>query len=119
MNTPIPIEHRSGVALGLVLATWRTPAAGEPTIAGYWNFAEGAYDAGPFDRAKHIKPMTRVGVDGSDPDFKLQVAAVAKEAFEGFRPSIRLYELTAAGDRADLARTNDPTAARAVVGLSS
>lgn len=119
MNTPLPIECRSGVAAGLVLATWRTPATGDPTIDGFWNFADGAYDAGPFDKTKHIKPMTRIGVSGDDPDYKLQVVAVPAEAFYGRKPVIRLYELKADGDRADLIQSADPVISRQVVGLSN
>jgi hypothetical protein len=119
MNAPRPLLCRSGVALGLVLCTWRVPATGDPTISGYYNFADGAYDAA-FDKAKHVKPFVRIGTTGGsdDPDFKLQACSVPAEAFEGFNPSIHVYEVGPDGSRSDLYQTADTTFSREMIGLS-
>lgn len=118
MYAPFPIICRSGVSLGLVLATWNTPATGAPTVAGYWNFADSTYEVGPFDKTKHIKPFTRIGVDGLDADFKLQIVSVPNDAFGRARPSICVYEIGPDGERSDLSQVADPTYSREMVGLS-
>lgn len=119
MNAPLPLQARSGVALGLVLATYRVPAVGDPSINGYWNYAAGAFDP-VFDKTKHVKPFTRVGVDGSDPNFKLQLCSAPNAPFDGFRPSALIYSIGADGGLGDLeCPPLDTKGAREQIGLDS
>lgn len=116
MNTPQPLFGRSGVALGLVIVYWRNPEAGDPSIAGYWDFAAGAYDA-TFDKAKHVRPLKRLGADGTSADFKVQACSVPKEPFEGFKACLFLYEIGPDGSLADASEVYGHDRSRELVGL--
>lgn len=116
MNAPLPLFGRSGVSLGLVIAYWRNPESGDPSIAGYWDFTAGAYDA-TFDKAKHVKPLKRIGADGSSADFKLQATAVPTSPFDGFKACLFLYEIGPDGGLSDLREVHGPDHSRELVGL--
>lgn len=116
MNAPLPLFGRSGVSLGLVVVYWRVPAIGDPTIAGYWDFAAGAFDA-TFDKTKHVRPLSRIGADGTSADFKLQATSVPKEPFEGFKACLFLYEIGPDGGLSDLDSVYGPDKSRSLVGL--
>jgi hypothetical protein len=103
----------------VALVTYRVPDAGAPSVATYWNFTDGAPDAGPFDKAKHLKPYSRIGSSGDDPDFKLQVCPLPQAAFSGRRTYVHVYALTPQGDRAEIVLAVDPTIADEVLGLDS
>lgn len=120
MNAPIPLQGRSGVAIGLQLVTFRVPkSGGAATIAEYWNFADEDWDPqSEYDKAKHLKPFGRLGADGASPYFKLQVCPAPAEAFEGRNPSVLVVEIGADGQATELVEVISNLTARKLVGLN-
>lgn len=117
MFAPLPFEGRSGVALGLVLAYYSIPTStGVPAQAGFWNYAVGGFEP-TFDPTKHLKPFARLGLDGSDPDYKLQVCSAPAKAFDGCKASAYFYAVGPDGGKAELIQVLDPKTARETVGL--
>lgn len=104
----LPLAVASGPPLGLALLRYRTPSTGVPRIADYYNFVEGAFDAGPFDRSIHLNPFARLGADASSPDYRHQLCSVPVDALDGRTTFAAVYTLDDQGAPDDLLYLFDP-----------
>lgn len=117
LYAPSPLIAQSGAAAGYVLSKPKVATAtGAVSRTDFWNHVDGVFD-GPYDKAKHLSPFARVGVDANDPDFTLQFASVPVDALADHKTIAVVYTIGANGDRADLLKAYEPAGLRRAVGL--
>jgi hypothetical protein len=101
-----PLSEENGVGLGIAYVRLETDANGIVQTANrqYWNHATKVYEPAPRDDAKHVKPCQRLA---DDPDFDsfVQLAAVERQAVEGFNVIIVYYTLDSSGNVTSVYRT--------------
>lgn len=114
---PSPLVFRCGVACGYIISRTSVSATtGAVAVADYWDHAGGVFST-PYDKAKHLKLFTRVGVDSNSADFTKQLASVPVDALSDFKATADVYTVGADGDKADLLIGIHPAEFRAIVGL--